>query len=70
MTIDFGEGWMAWQFSRPSGRNFHSTVEIAREEWDKPELIVVDEMPPHMNVAGLYWRPIAADMTNVVKFTK
>lgn len=61
-----GDGWMPWIDHRPphvklANREtpyMHRAVEIMRREWDEPHTVKPAEMPPWMNVAGLYWRPL------------
>lgn len=50
-------GWMPWDICSPCVRN--EPVQIMRDEWDSPQTLTRNEMSPHMNTIGLYWRKTA-----------
>jgi hypothetical protein len=49
-------GWKPWIECPPYA---HAVVEAWRYEWQKSEIIEPMRMHPAMNVAGLYWKPVA-----------
>ena len=49
-------GWRPWIGCLPYA---YSVVEAWRYEWQKSEIIEPMKMHPAMNVAGLYWKPVA-----------
>lgn len=61
-----GDGWLPWMDDRAPSYKLanrlypyqHRAVEIMRREWDEPHTVKPAEMPPWMNVADLYWRPL------------
>lgn len=59
VTKPSGRGWQSWMFRPTAGPQPLDYVELElwREEWPETRLVRPEEMPPEMNVAGLYWRP-------------
>lgn len=63
-----GEGFLPW-IMEPSDTNpyRHERVQIMRQEWSEPQTVRVLDLPPEMNVADLWWKPVDVNLTTGTK---
>jgi hypothetical protein len=52
-----GDGWIPWMH-RTSTLTSWKSIEMMRRDWPYPQTAAIRDIPPEMNVTGLYWRPL------------
>ena len=62
MHLSRTTGWWPWIAHDARDINHtpyaHRQVEIAREEWDRPQHLDPRSLSPLTNAVGLWWRPV------------
>lgn len=56
------DGWALWAYAPGDASPYlYRQVELMRQEWATPCCVNPWNLPPQMNVADLYWRPLRED---------